>query len=323
MHRAFIEITSLHVIVFISLILLMAGCERGKNTRPEEIKATVRHEIEQIWNSGNLVAADEIIAEHYVLHESAEEIEGLGAFIAFVTAFRAAFPDAHFDIDDMINEGDRVVLRYTFRGKHDGEYVGITPTGKEVTATGICYHRVADGKLQETWNYIDKLSVLTQLGWWVPLESWQLAYTWPEPMESKIAEPGDPDKNKIRAQRGLAELWSTGDLAIVDEVYSENFINHEITHRQFCDRASYKKYVAVIHHVVHNFKVVVDDLIAERDRVAIRWQVSGTDRATGNGYAWGGITIFRFSDNKIIEAWWSRDALSVAQQMGIVPMLEE
>jgi len=291
--------------------------------RSEEIKAIVRREIEQIWNNGNLAAADEIIAEHYVLHEASEDIKGLEAFKVFAADFHTAFPDAHFDINDVLLEGDKVVVRYTFMGKHDGDYLGIAPTGREVTATGIQLSRLVDGKFEETWNYLDRLSVLTQLGWWVPPKDWQLAFTWGESVERRIDAPSDPYKYKICARRGLEELWNTGDLAIADEVYAIDFVNHEITHRQYCDLESYKKYVSVIHHVMRDFKVAVEALIADGDKVAIRWRVSGAEKKTGNACAWGGITVFYLSDHKIIEAWWSRDALGIAQQMGIAPMLGE
>ncbi len=72
-----------------------------------------------------------------------------------------------------------------------------------------------------------------------------------------------------------------------------------------------------------DFRVTIEDMIADGDEVAVRWKVSGTEKTTGNAYAWGGIAIFRLSDHKIVEAWWSRDALGIAQQMGIAPALEE
>jgi len=313
----------LSIITFVSLILLVVGCAKEKGMQPEENKTIVRREIEQIWNNGNLETADEIIVEEYVLHEAAEEIKGIDSFKVFVKDFRTAFPNAHFDIDDVIVEGDLAVVRYTFRGKHDGDYMDIASTGKEVTATGIRLSRVTDGKIQETWNYIDKLSVLVQLGWWVPPEDWQLAYEWGESIARPIEKKSDLDEHKIKARRGLEELWETADLAIAEEIYSAKFVNHEITHRQYGNLESYKKYVSVIHRIVQDFRVLVEDLIAEGDEVAIRWNVSGTDRTSGNAYAWGGITIFRFYDGKIMEAWWSRDALRIAQQMGFVPGLEK
>jgi steroid delta-isomerase-like uncharacterized protein len=321
MRKALSDIAWLHVVLFINILILIIGCEKERRMRPEEIKTIAKREIEELWNRGNLTAAGEIISVNCVLHEAAQEIKGIDSFKVFVKDFRTAFPNAHFAIDDVIVEGDKGVVRYTFRGKHEGDYLGVGPTDREVTVTGIRLSRVADGKIQETWNYLDKLSVLVQVGWWAPSESWQLAYTWGEPMTQSTETTGDLDENKIKARRGLKELWETADLAIAEEIYSAKFVNHEITHRQYGNLENYKKYVSVIHRIVQDFRVVIEDLIAEGDEVAIRWNVSGTNRTSGNAYAWGGITIFRFSDGKIMEAWWSRDALRIAHQMGFVPGL--
>jgi steroid delta-isomerase-like uncharacterized protein len=318
----FSEIAVLRVIGFISLLLLMAGCGKEKRMQPDEIKAIVHREIDEIWNKGNFAATDEIIANEYILHEAAEDVNGNEAFKAFAAEFHTAFPIARFRIDDVIIEGGKVVVRYTFKGKHGGNYLGVAPTGKEVTATGIRISRVADGKLGETWNYLDKLSILTQLGWWVPPEDWQLAYDWGEQTKRATEATSDLNRNKTLARRSLKELWDTGNLAIVDELYADSFTNHEVTHRQFHDSKSYKKYVTVIRRVLPDFRVVIEDMIAEGDEVAIRWNVGGTEKTSGGTYTWGGVTIFRFSDHEIVEAWWGRNALSVAQQMGITPELE-
>ncbi len=64
----------------------------------------------------------------------------------------------------MIAEGDRVVVRYTLRGTHTGNYMGIAPAGKQVTQTGITINRFANGKAVELWGNVDDLGLLQQLG---------------------------------------------------------------------------------------------------------------------------------------------------------------
>ncbi len=307
-------------IVVTLLLLYNTECGRQKVEKSKRIKDIIRQEIEEVWNKGNLTVTDEIIATDYIRHEATEDIQGLENFRKFVTAFRTAFPDAHFKIDDLIVEGSSVAVRYTFSGTHKGRYLEISPTENQVTATGISISRIAGGKNKETWNYIDKLSILVQLGWWVPAESWLLAYTWGEEAKVVSDAAGDREDNKNIVRRGLEELWNTGNLVIADKVYDASFVNHEITHRQYRDLETYKKYVTAIHSIMSDFHVVVEDIIGEMDKVAARWTVSGTDKRTGNYYTWGGITIFRLTGGKIVEAWWSRDALSIAQQMGIAPM---
>ncbi len=67
-------------------------------------------------------------------------------------------------IDEMIAEGDKVMVRWTFHGKHQGEYLGIPPTGKQVTFSGIYIFRIADGRIAEVWNLWDQLGEWRQLG---------------------------------------------------------------------------------------------------------------------------------------------------------------
>lgn len=130
----------------------------------QENKATVRSFIEETFNKGNLSAADQLIAEDYLVHGAGTEVRGREGMKGFVTAFRTAFPDYHCAIEDQIAEGDRVATRWTVRGTQSGELMGVPPTGKRVTLPGIVIDRLADGRLVETWHQADVLGMLQQLG---------------------------------------------------------------------------------------------------------------------------------------------------------------
>ena len=80
------------------------------------------------------------------------------------TMYRTAFPDLHFTVEDQIAEGDMVANRVTARGTHQGEFMGIAPTGKQVTVTGITIDRIAGDKLEESWASWDFLGLMQQLG---------------------------------------------------------------------------------------------------------------------------------------------------------------
>jgi steroid delta-isomerase-like uncharacterized protein len=75
-----------------------------------------------------------------------------------------AFPDLHVTVEDMIAEADKVVARDTVTGTHQGEYMGLPPTGKSVTYNEIFICRFADGRIAETWGVVDVLSQMRQLG---------------------------------------------------------------------------------------------------------------------------------------------------------------
>jgi steroid delta-isomerase-like uncharacterized protein len=81
-----------------------------------------------------------------------------------IAAYRAAFPDVHITIEDLVSEGDKVAERWTMRGTHKGEFAGIPATGKQVTSTGLVIVRIADGKVAEIWGASDQLGLMRQLG---------------------------------------------------------------------------------------------------------------------------------------------------------------
>jgi steroid delta-isomerase-like uncharacterized protein len=122
------------------------------------------------------------------------------------------------------------------------------------------------------------------------------------------------------------EMWNTGNLKIVDEIYAQNFFNHYPFDPSVRDLESFKKFVAECRKGMPDLNVLIEDMIAEGDRLACRWECSGTHKvdffgipATGKKATWTGVTIYRFDSGKIVEAWWSEDALGMLQQLGVIP----
>ena len=131
----------------------------------QENKAVVRRIFDDIYNQGNLAAVDEIFAADYVDHSAPPGFpSGLDSFKQSFGMFRAAFPDIHVAVEDVIADGDKVVVRLTFSGTHTGALMGIPPTGKFVTITGIAIDRIKNGKVVEHWVNRDDLGMLQQLG---------------------------------------------------------------------------------------------------------------------------------------------------------------
>ena len=131
----------------------------------ETNKAIIRRIVEEIQNRDNLALIDELLAPNFVNHTPAPGLppdrEGIKQLLSM---FRAAFPDGSMTIEDMVAEGDKVVSRKTYRGTHQGEFMGIPPTGKHVTVGLIDIMHIVDGKVVEHWNVGDDLSMLQQLG---------------------------------------------------------------------------------------------------------------------------------------------------------------
>jgi steroid delta-isomerase-like uncharacterized protein len=133
----------------------------------EDNKATVRRFTEES-NQGNVAALDELCAPNWVYHDpSFPDVRTLADYKRFLTETRSAFPDFHVTIEDVIAEGDKVVMRSIWRGTNSGDIVTpmhIPATGKQVTVTGITVVRFAGGKGVEVWNQQDSLGVFQQLG---------------------------------------------------------------------------------------------------------------------------------------------------------------
>ena len=136
----------------------------------EESKALVRREYEQGVNQKDFDVRDGALAGNYLGHfPGVPPIQGIEAFRHFTSGFFTAFPDLQTTIEDLIAEGDKVAVRQTWRGTHTGSFLGIAPTGKQVTFTSTEFYRVAGGKLAEEWVELDMLGLLQQIGAIPPL----------------------------------------------------------------------------------------------------------------------------------------------------------
>lgn len=125
-----------------------------------ENKALIRRVFDEALNAGNLPLLDQLFASDFVDNATPEQIPGPQGVKAYFQSVRTGFPDMRVTLDDLIAEGDKVVVRTTWRGTHTGTYEGIVPTGKTVTRKMIQIFRVADGKIQEEWSEGGSLSEL-------------------------------------------------------------------------------------------------------------------------------------------------------------------
>jgi len=132
----------------------------------EENKAIVRRFIEEVWNNGNLDAIDELISEDHVDHDPGREGTpgGREGMRAFVQMYRSAYPDTHIEMGELVAEGDLVAGPWTATGTHRGELMGVPPTGRSITVTGMGMDRVRNGQIVESWANYDSLGMLTQIG---------------------------------------------------------------------------------------------------------------------------------------------------------------
>jgi steroid delta-isomerase-like uncharacterized protein len=131
----------------------------------EQNKQVYRRWFEEVVSGGDLALADELLASNYALHfPGAPGPVDREGHKQLVMMFRSAFPDWRESVEDVIAEGDKVVIRVTGRGTHEGEFQGIPPTGTQVTATGVGIGRIENGRIAEAWAAYDALGLMQQLG---------------------------------------------------------------------------------------------------------------------------------------------------------------
>jgi steroid delta-isomerase-like uncharacterized protein len=120
--------------------------------------------IDELWNQKTPTLIETLYAVHCVLHTPDGALHGLTGATQLYTAYTTAFPDMRFTVEDVVAEGETVVIRYTFAGTHQGALRGIAATGKPVAVAGMVLLRFAEGKVVEQRGVWDSLSLMQQLG---------------------------------------------------------------------------------------------------------------------------------------------------------------
>jgi steroid delta-isomerase-like uncharacterized protein len=131
----------------------------------EENKTLLRQFIEEVFHKRNLEMVERFMAVNIIDHDPLPvEATGSEGQKQFFALFLHAFPDFHVTVNDLIAEGDKVVAHQTFQGTHQGDFLGLAPTGKQFSITGIDIIRVDEGKIVEHWSMVDNLGMMQQLG---------------------------------------------------------------------------------------------------------------------------------------------------------------
>lgn len=128
-------------------------------------KDLVRGFFEDVWNEGQLDRIDEYLAEDFVEHSPLPQAaRGPAEYTEEAELFQTAVPDITYTIEDTIAEGDKVAVRVTVRGTHEGELMGIEATGNTVEFEGMAIFRIDDEQIVELWVQADFMGLLEQLG---------------------------------------------------------------------------------------------------------------------------------------------------------------
>ena len=129
----------------------------------EANKAFAKQWFEKVWNQGKRDAISEMLTQNAVIHDGNDSVVGAEGFYSFFDRMRATFSEINITIENSIAEGDTVCLRWTCTMRHSGDGLGLPPTGKHVSTTGISMIRMAHGKMAEGWQNWDMLGLMQQI----------------------------------------------------------------------------------------------------------------------------------------------------------------
>ena len=128
-------------------------------------KTIARRFNEEVWGTGDQATLEELLDPDFVDHDALPgQAPGREGHKQTLAAFHSAFPDLNVTTEDIVTEGEKVVSRWSARGTHHGELLGIAPTGNGVTIKGIDVLRVEEGRIVERWSQINSLEMMQQLG---------------------------------------------------------------------------------------------------------------------------------------------------------------
>lgn len=137
----------------------------AQTTAEKQNMATVRKFFEVGPSKGDIAAADALLAADFSLHVPLPVAgPGIDSINNVITSCRAAFHGLNVTIEDMMADGDKVTCRFTARGMHEGEFMGLPPTHKPIVMTGIEIFRMKNGKIAELWGEANLMGLIQQLG---------------------------------------------------------------------------------------------------------------------------------------------------------------
>lgn len=150
----------------VDAIGLVPGMQQGEHTMATPITENKEHvrRVETAINDRDRDALTDIFAENCTFQLELVELHGVDEYTEYLQGIYEAFPDLTLTFEELVGEGDLVVIHYTITGTHEGEFRGIEPTGREFEVSGMRMARIEDGEIVEVTGETRNLSLLSQLG---------------------------------------------------------------------------------------------------------------------------------------------------------------
>jgi steroid delta-isomerase-like uncharacterized protein len=263
--------------------------------------------VQEVIDGENPDLAAQYFAEQYLNHERPGGGQlGLAGLTASLREAFTEFSGISTTIDEQLGEDDIVVSRWSRTARNIGPYRGLPATGATVSQSGMTVSRVSDGKIVEEWEAKDVAALLSQLGASEPVG----------PLDA-----GAPPGSKAVASTFVYDVWSGGDLALIDTIFATDFVNHSLLPGQLSGRDGIRQFVSRWHSAFPDVNVTADLLVAQGERVAVRWTSHGTHLGgllglppSGHYITVSGITMLSVRDGQITES---------EQQWAVTSLLEQ
>lgn len=282
------------------------------------------------FNTGDAEALDALLAPDYAHQGALVTPQDREIHIERMQTNRTAFPDGHYELQDIIANGDLVAIRHVFSGTLQGPYAGVEPAGQPVAVRGVHIHRISCGQIAETWNSGDGLGLLRQIG--------ALPAPGPSPRTPEDAvttpvsaspaadcPPGTAEENAAIGRR-WTEALDVHDLDLLDEFVAEDLIHHAGIFVDEIGRDALKSDLAALLAAFPDGRFSVDVVVTDEDSAAVRWTGRGTNDGelqgmapTGLPVVFTGINVYRIACGQIVEGWSEPDSLGLLRQLGVVP----
>ena len=288
----------------------------GSVATTDENKLLLQRYVKNVIDGQNPALADYYFVSNFFNHDRAPgEQPGLDGVKQFIGSIFAAFTGFQTTIEEQIAEDDLVVGRWSQSFTNTGPYLSFPASGKQIHIAGITITRVRDGKIVEEWEARDAVGLLVQMGVIPPLG----------PLEGNVANDQQRAANEAAVSRFVYEAWNAGDASVIDQIVSPSFVNHNLMANQSDGPAGLKQWINAWHSAFPDLNVAIDLLVSEGSKVAARWTLNGTHRATflgipatGKYVTIPGISIFRIENNTVSEGWGFWEQAGMLAQLGVV-----
>jgi steroid delta-isomerase-like uncharacterized protein len=286
-------------------------------------KLFLRNYVGNVIDGENPPLAGHYFSQNFYNHDRAPgEEPGLQGVTDFLESIFAAFSGFQTQLPEQLGEDDMVVGRWTQTFKNTGSYLGFPATGKAVNVAGITIVRVRDGRIVEEWEARDVIALLRSLGVPLPLR----------PLEGGTGTGGGTtptpggSESKELARRFFYEVWSDGNVGLIDQLFASDYVDHNPLDGQNPGRDGIRQFVQATRNAFPDLSVSVDLQVAEGSRVANRYTFRGTHRGTFMGLPASnkaveitGITVFSISGGQIRERFGYFELATLLAQVGQAP----